>query len=47
MINRLWTGRRHLETVLVSTGKSSADLLISTLPLLRWFNRKLKALKKG
>jgi hypothetical protein len=47
MINRLWTSRRNIETVVVSTGKIPADLLVSALPLLRWMNHKLKALKKG
>ncbi len=47
MINRLWTARRTVETLVVATDKSPADLLISALPLLRWINRKIKALKKG
>jgi hypothetical protein len=47
MINRLWTSRRNIETMLVSTAKPLADLLVSALPLFRWLNHKLKGLKKG
>jgi hypothetical protein len=47
MINRLWTSRRNIETILISTGKPPADLLVSALPLLRWMKHRLKALKKG
>jgi hypothetical protein len=45
MINRLWTSRRNIQTILASTGKPGADFLISVLPLLRWFRRKLKGSK--
>jgi hypothetical protein len=41
MINRLWTGRRTIETLVCSTGKGAADFLVSALPLIRWFKRKL------
>lgn len=41
MINRLWTERRTITTILVSTGKRPADFLVSVLPLLRWFKRKI------
>jgi hypothetical protein len=47
MINRLWTSRRNIQTILASTGKPAADFLISVLPLLRWFRRKLKASKRA
>ncbi len=48
MINRLWTGRQAIETIMVSTGKRRADFLVSALPMLRWFKRKLsrKAIQK-
>jgi hypothetical protein len=45
MINRLWTKRRTIETLLCSTGKAPADFLVSVLPLVRWFKRKL--LRRG
>jgi hypothetical protein len=41
MINRLWTKRRTIETLLCSTGKAPADFLVSVLPLMRWFKRKI------
>jgi CelD/BcsL family acetyltransferase involved in cellulose biosynthesis len=39
MINRLWTERRLIQTVLLSTGRASGDLVVSLLPLLRWLKR--------
>jgi hypothetical protein len=41
MINRLWTERRAMETILVSTGKNPADFLVSILPMLSWIKRKI------
>jgi hypothetical protein len=41
MINRLWTQRRPIDTILVSTGKRPADFLVSLLPMLTWLKRKL------
>lgn len=41
MINRLWLDRRTIKSVLVSTGKNPGDLLVSSLPLLRWINRRI------
>jgi CelD/BcsL family acetyltransferase involved in cellulose biosynthesis len=41
MINRLWTERRTVETLLCSSGKAPADFLVSVLPALRWVKRKL------
>jgi hypothetical protein len=41
MINRLWTERRLVQTLLLSTGRRSGDLLLALLPLLRWFKRAL------
>jgi hypothetical protein len=42
MINRLWTGRRSIATILLSTGKGPADFLVSALPMLRWFKRQIR-----
>jgi CelD/BcsL family acetyltransferase involved in cellulose biosynthesis len=42
MINRLWSGRRTIQTVLVSTGTRRGDLAVSALPLLRWLRRQFK-----
>lgn len=42
MINRLWPGRRMIETVAISTGRAPGSLALSLLPLLRWFNRLLR-----
>ena len=39
MINRLWRGRRTIQTALISTGRLHADLLISLLPALRGLKR--------
>jgi hypothetical protein len=41
MINRLWTERRLIQTVLLSTGRRLGDLVLALLPLLRWFKRAL------
>lgn len=41
MINRLWTKRRTIESLVVSTGKGPADFVVAALPLLRWFKRQL------
>src|SRR5262249_38625708 len=41
MLNRLWIDRRTIQTLLVATGKTPGDLVVSTMPLLRWLNRKL------
>jgi len=45
MLNHLWTDRRALTTLVVGTGRSSGDLVVATLPLLRWLKRKLKRQK--
>jgi CelD/BcsL family acetyltransferase involved in cellulose biosynthesis len=42
MINRLWPGRRMIETVVISTGRAPGSLALSLLPLLRWCNRLLR-----
>ena len=41
MLNRLWTERRTIIDLLVSTGARSGNLAISTFPLLRWVSRKV------
>lgn len=46
MINRLWLDRRTIQTVLVPTGKRPGELVVSLLPLLRWFNRKLRGVSQ-
>jgi hypothetical protein len=42
MINRLYTSRRVIQTVVIATGRNSGGLIVSVLPLLRWFNRLLR-----
>ena len=39
MINRLWPGRRIIQTVLVSTGNPPGNLAVSAIPMLRWLKR--------
>ena len=46
MINRLWPDRRTIQTVLIPTGKRFGELVVSLLPLIRWFNRKLRGATK-
>jgi hypothetical protein len=41
MINRLWSGRRAVAHTFIATGKAPGDLVVSSLPLLRWLKRKL------
>jgi hypothetical protein len=41
MINQLWTDRRAIQTMVVSTGKPRGDLAIAALPLLKWGNRRI------
>jgi len=43
LFNRVWIHRRTIETLLLSTGRTSGALLISLLPLLRFMNRALDA----
>ena len=40
MFNRLWRDRVLLRDVTVGTGGRRGDLIISLLPLLRWFKRR-------
>jgi hypothetical protein len=41
MINHLWTDRRAIQTMVVSTGKLQGDLALATLPLLKWGHRQI------
>lgn len=42
MIDRLWLDRRTIKSVLIPTGKKTGELLISTLPLMRSLNRRIR-----
>ena len=42
MMNRLYTSRRVIQTVLIATGRNSGGLIVSILPLLRWLSRLLR-----
>jgi hypothetical protein len=42
MINRLFTSRRVIQTILIATGRRPGGLIVSALPLLRWFNRLIR-----
>ena len=41
MMNRLWTERRDIIDLVVSTGTKAGNLAISSFPLLRWISRRL------
>lgn len=41
LLNSLWMERRTMLSLYVSTGRSPGEFLVSLMPLLRWFNRKL------
>ncbi len=41
MKNWLWLDRRTIPTQVVGTGRSSGDLMVAAIPMLRWLNRKL------
>lgn len=47
MINRLWTERRLMQNLVLSSGSIAGDLVVSLLPLLRFFKRRLKKPKQG
>jgi CelD/BcsL family acetyltransferase involved in cellulose biosynthesis len=40
--NRLWTQRRGLESVVVSTGGAASDVVVAALPLLRWLSHSVR-----
>lgn len=44
MINRLWTGRRTIETLVASTGRPPGDLLVAALPLFKWLKQRVRRL---
>jgi hypothetical protein len=41
MINQLWTDRRAIQTLVISTGKRLGDLVVAAIPLLKWGNRRI------
>jgi hypothetical protein len=41
MINQLWTDRRAIQTIVISTGKRQGDLIVAAIPLLKWGNRRI------
>lgn len=41
MINRLWTERRTMQNLVIATGRGRGEFIVSVLPLLRWFKRKI------
>src|SRR5215813_7927568 len=47
MFNRLWLTRRTIQNLIVSTGQTPGDFVVSVIPLLSWINRKLKTGKTG
>jgi GNAT acetyltransferase-like protein len=47
MINRLYTSRRVIQTVVIAAGRNPGGLIVSILPLLRWLNRLLRRRKSG
>lgn len=42
MMNRLFTSRRVIQTVLIATGRKPGAFFVSVLPLLRWLKRLLR-----
>jgi hypothetical protein len=47
MFNRIWPARRTIESLVVATGRSPGDFLVSLLPLLAWLRRKLRRRAAG
>lgn len=45
MLNHLWPDRRAMMTLVVGTGGSLGDLVVASMPLLRWLKRKLQRRK--
>jgi hypothetical protein len=41
MINHLWTDRRAIQSLVISTGKRQGDLVVAAIPLLKWGNRRI------
>lgn len=46
MIDRLWSGRRMLQSIVVSTGARGGDAFVSMLPLLAWGKGFVRGKKK-
>jgi hypothetical protein len=42
MMNHLWRDRREIQTLTVTTGHWSGDLVLSVLPIRQWIRRKVK-----
>jgi hypothetical protein len=42
MIDRLWTGRRLIESVVLSASAPGGDFLVSVMPFLRWLRHQLR-----
>jgi hypothetical protein len=42
MLNRLWTERRSIQTVVMATGRRPGELVVSMLPAARWLKRKVR-----
>jgi CelD/BcsL family acetyltransferase involved in cellulose biosynthesis len=42
MANRLWPDRRSLMTLVTASGSTAGELVVSSLPLLRWIARSLR-----
>ena len=41
MLDLIWTSRRTIQTITVSTGKAPGDLIVSAIPMLKWLKSKL------
>jgi hypothetical protein len=44
MISRMWTERRLIQNLWMSTGRGIGDTLVSLMPLAQWCKRKLSTL---
>jgi hypothetical protein len=44
MIDRMWSERRLIQNLWISTGRGIGDTLVSLMPLAQWGKRKLAAL---
>lgn len=42
MANRLWLDRRSLMTLITASGRATGELVVSSLPVLRWIARSLR-----
>jgi hypothetical protein len=46
LLNMLWPERKAFHDLVIATGRGWGNLAVSTLPLLRWINRKVRGYKK-